>query len=313
MIDITTTASTAAISGSATTIENVYLGNGTGTWASGDLTKYTDVDNIYATNTKLTFADATKFGSNKLDLSKASADITITSVGASSGDLNTLFVNASDNDKITLTTDISGTQSITLTDATENVTLSTAITVADANLTNMVKGAAANDSISVEVGDNASGNALALTLSGAKDTVDVSAASGKTAALTITATGFDKTNDKIDFGTAAKKGALQNITLGSAVSDIKSITVTDGVLSLVGDGGVAITGASLTIGNVLLALKDANTKDALIDQVLLFTDKDSKNYLVTAGGTNASTDDVAIVLGVTTTDFNIANGVVTLV
>ena len=315
VIDITVAADTHAVSGSANLTENLYLGDGTGTWASADLTKYdANVDAIYATATKLVFASADKFDSKKLDLGKASADITITSVGADSGDLTKLFENATSDDKIALTL-ASGVTSVKLTAAAETIDASkvTPIAASTYNIAEKFVNIAANDTINgLKFGTQASGTTLALTLSDAKETIDISAAKGSGGALTITTTGFDKATDKIFFGATAAKGELTQTSIAAVDTDIKSITVTNGVLTLGGDSG-AITGAKLTIGNVLSALKDTKTKDALIDQVLLFTDNAGKNYLVTAGGTNASTDDVAIVLtGVTTKGFSIDNGVVTL-
>ena len=297
--------------------DKIYLGEGKNNLDASNYTFIGTDDLVANTTGKLKVAfDSLGTGANnkaKLDLTNVNANVTISGNVTNNTDLNTLFVSASGNDTITLDTSITNAQSITLTDAAENVTVSTPITAANASLATMLNGAAANDTISAKIGTNAA-QALALTLSDAKDTVDVSAAEGTGGALTITTTNFDKANDKIDFGAGATKGEKENTALNAAVdTDIKSITVTDGVLTLVGDGGVAITGTKLTIANALSALKDNNAKDALINQVLLFTDKDSKNYLVTAGASNASTDDVAIVLtGVTTEGFDIANGFVTL-
>ena len=302
---------------------NVYLGGdstaaGTTALDLSGVTKLFDntkaVDAVYANTTgTITLSGATTFGDTlKLNLSKVDANITISGDVSSGADLNTLFMSGNSGDTITLTTNISGSESITLTDASENVTLSKAITASSADLTTMLSGAAANDTISVKVGTQASGQDLALTLSDAKETIDISAAKGSGGALTITATSFDKANDKISFASTATKGELTQTSITAVDSTIEKISVVDGKLNLLTSGGAAVTSDKLTIANVLSVLKDANTKTALINQVLLFTDKDSKNYLVTAGASSASTDDVAIVLGVTTTDFNIANGVVTL-
>ena len=175
----------------------------------------------------------------------------------------------------------------------------------------MLKGAAANDTISAKIGTDGD-RVLALTLSNAKDTIDVSTAKGTGGALTITTTNFDKANDKIDFGADATKGELTKTTITAVDTDIKSITVTDGVLTLSGDADIA--NDKLTITNALAALSTNEAKGKLLNKVLFFTDKkDGVNYLITQGANNTATDDVAIKLtGVDTAGFEIANGFVTL-
>ena len=292
--------------------DKIYLGEGRNNLDASNYT-FIGADALVAnTIGKLTVASASLgIGVNKakLDLTNVNANVTISGNVANETDVNTLFVNASDNDKITLTTNISNVQNITLTNAAENVTVSEAIT-ADANLTNMLKGAAANDTISAKIGTDGD-QALALTLSNAKDTIDVSTAQGTGGALTITTTGFDKANDKIYFGPNATKGELTKTTITAVDTDIKSITVTDGVLTLSGDADIA--NDKLTITNALAALSKDQAKNALLNKVLFFTDKDGVNYLITEGATTNATDDVAIALtGVNTAGFEIANGFVTL-
>ena len=293
--------------------DKIYLGEGKNNLDASNYT-FIGTDALVAnTIGKLTVAfGSLGTGGNrkaKLDLTNVNANVTISGDVTNGIDVNTLFVNASDNDKITLTTNISNVENITLTNAAENVTVNTNIT-ADANLATMLKGAAANDTISAKIGTNAA-QALALTLSDAKDTVDVSAAKGTGGALTITTTNFDKANDKIDFGADATKGELTKTTITAVDTDIKSITVTDGVLTLSGDADIA--NDKLTITNALAALSKNEAKDKLLNKVLFFTDKDGVNYLITEGATTNATDDVAIALtGVNTAGFEIANGFVTL-
>ena len=293
--------------------DKIYLGEGKNNLDASNYT-FIGADALVAnTIGKLTVASASLgIGVNKakLDLTNVNANVTISGNVANETDVNTLFVNASGNDTITLDTSITNAQSITLTDAAENVTVSTPITAANASLATMLNGAAANDTISAKIGTNAA-QALALTLSDAKDTVDVSAAKGTGGALTITTTNFDKANDKIDFGADATKGELTKTTITAVDTDIKSITVTDGVLTLSGDADIA--NDKLTITNALAALSKNEAKDKLLNKVLFFTDKDGVNYLITEGATTNATDDVAIALtGVNTAGFEIANGFVTL-
>ena len=293
--------------------DKIYLGEGRNNLDASNYT-FIGADALVAnTIGKLTVASASLgIGVNKakLDLTNVNANVTISGNVANETDVNTLFVNASGNDTITLDTSITNAQSITLTDAAENVTVSTPITAANASLATMLNGAAANDTISAKIGTNAA-QALALTLSDAKDTVDVSAAKGTGGALTITTTNFDKANDKIDFGADATKGELTKTTITAVDTDIKSITVTDGVLTLSGDADIA--NDKLTITNALAALSKNEAKDKLLNKVLFFTDKDGVNYLITEGATTNATDDVAIALtGVNTAGFEIANGFVTL-
>ena len=293
--------------------DKIYLGEGKNNLDASNYT-FIGADALVAnTIGKLTVASASLgIGVNKakLDLTNVNANVTISGNVANETDVNTLFVNASGNDTITLDTSITNAQSITLTDAAENVTVSTPITAANASLATMLNGAAANDTISAKIGTNAA-QALALTLSDAKDTIDVSTAQGTGGALTITTTGFDKANDKIYFGASATKGELQKTTITAVDTDIKSITVTNGVLTLSGDADIA--NDKLTITNALAALSKDQAKNALLNKVLFFTEKDGVNYLITEGATTNATDDVAIALtGVNTAGFEIANGFVTL-
>ena len=293
--------------------DKIYLGEGKNNLDASNYT-FIGTDALVAnTIGKLTVAfGSLGTGGNrkaKLDLTNVNANVTISGDVTNGIDVNTLFVNASDNDKITLTTNISNVENITLTNAAENVTVNTNIT-ADANLATMLKGAAANDTISAKIGTDGD-RVLALTLSNAKDTIDVSTAKGTGGALTITTTNFDKANDKIDFGADATKGELTKTTITAVDTDIKSITVTDGVLTLSGDADIA--NDKLTITNALAALSKNEAKDKLLNKVLFFTDKDGVNYLITEGATTNATDDVAIALtGVNTAGFEIANGFVTL-
>ena len=301
----------------------IYLGNKNGATVDLDASDYTfaGVETVTATTDgelKVAFGSlGTSASKPKLDLAKVNANVTISGDVTNGTNLNNLIIldesaTAAAKDTITLTSSISTSENITLTNATENVTLSTGITATSGDLTTMVKGATANDSVFASVATNAA-KALALTLSNAKDTINVSAAKGTGGELTITTTGFDKDNDKIDFGTAAKKGALVATDITAVDSTIEKVSVTGGVLNLLTSGGATVASDKLTIKNALDAIKDTNTKTALKDNVMLFTDKTGVNYLITAGASSATTDDVAIVLtGVTTTDFNIANGVVTL-
>ena len=293
--------------------DKIYLGEGKNNLDASNYT-FIGTDALVAnTIGKLTVAfGSLGTGGNrkaKLDLTNVNANVTISGDVTNGIDVNTLFVNASDNDKITLTTNISNVENITLTNAAENVTVNTNIT-ADANLATMLKGAAANDTISAKIGTDGD-RVLALTLSNAKDTIDVSTAKGTGGALTITTTNFDKANDKIDFGASATKGELTETTITPVDTDIKSITVTNGVLTLSGDADIA--NDKLTITNALAALSKNEAKDKLLNKVLFFTDKDGVNYLITEGATTNATDDVAIALtGVNTAGFEIANGFVTL-
>ena len=294
--------------------DKIYLGEGRNNLDASNYTFIGTDDLVANTTGKLTVAfGSLGTGGNrkaKLDLTNVNANVTISGDVTQNTDLKTLFVSASGNDTITLDTSITNAQSITLTDAAENVTVSTPITAANASLATMLNGAAANDTISAKIGTNAA-QALALTLSDAKDTVDVSAAKGTGGALTITTTNFDKANDKIDFGADATKGELTKTTITAVDTDIKSITVTDGVLTLSGDADIA--NDKLTITNALAALSKDQAKNALLNKVLFFTDKDGVNYLITEGATTNATDDVAIALtGVNTAGFEIANGFVTL-
>lgn len=292
--------------------DKIYLGEERNNLDASNYT-FIGADALVANTTgKLTVAFASLgTGANnkaKLDLTNVNANVTISGDVTNGTDVNTLFVNASGNDTITLVTDITNAQSITLTDAAENVTVKTAI-AADADLTNMLKGAAANDTISAKIGTDGD-RALSLTLSNAKDTIDVLNAKGTGGALTITTTGFDKANDKIDFGASATKGELQKTQI-TEQDTIKFITVTNGVLTLSGDADIA--NDKLTITNALAALSKNEAKDKLLNKVLFFTDKDNVNYLITQGANNTAPDDVAIKLtGVTTEGFEIANGIVTL-
>ena len=293
--------------------DKIYLGEGRNNLDASNYTFIGTDDLVANTTGKLTVAfGSLGTGGNrkaKLDLTNVNANVTISGDVTQNTDLKTLFVSASGNDTITLDTSITNAQSITLTDAAENVTVSTPITAANASLATMLNGAAANDTISAKIGTNAA-QALALTLSDAKDTVDVSAAKGTGGALTITTTNFDKANDKIDFGADATKGELVKTQI-TEQDTIKFITVTNGVLTLSGDADIA--NDKLTITNALAALSKDQAKNALLNKVLFFTDKDGVNYLITEGATTNATDDVAIALtGVNTAGFEIANGFVTL-
>lgn len=302
-----------------TAVKNkIYLGEGKNNLDASGYT-FIGADHLIANTTgKLTVAfSSLGAGENKakLDLTNVNANVTISGDVTNGIDVNTLFVNASDNDKITLTTNISNAQNITLTDAAENVTVKTAITD-DADLTTMLKGAAANDTISAKIGTDGD-QALALTLSNAKDTIDVSTAQGTGGALTITATNFDKANDKIYFGPNATKGELEVTDLSAQIggnSTIQKISVVNGKLNLLTNAGEAVASDKATIANALATLADNNAKGVLLNKVLFFTDgATGTNYLITEGTSNAATNDVAIALtGVDTAGFEIANGIVTL-
>ncbi|MDY3776174.1 MAG: hypothetical protein SOZ73_02985, partial [Campylobacter sp.] len=295
--------------------DKIYLGEGKNNLDASNYTFIGTDDLVANTTGKLTVAfDSLGTGDRKakLDLTNVNANVTISGDVTNNTDLKTLFVSASDNDKIALTLKDDVT-SVTLTDAAETIDASkvTPITANTYNIAEKFVGIAANDTINgLKVGTQAANNALALTLSNAKDTIDVSAAKGQNGALTITTTGFDKANDKIDFGADATKGELVKTQI-TEQDTIKFITVTNGVLTLSGDADIA--NDKLTIANALAALSKNEVKGQLLDKVLFFTDKDGVNYLITEGATSNATDDVAIVLtGVTTEGFEIANGFVTL-
>ena len=125
VIDITVAADTHAVSGSANLTENLYLGDGTGTWASADLTKYdANVDAIYATATKLVFASATEATHTaKLDLSKAAATVEITAVNKAAASVADYFTGITADDTITFATATTANTSVTGSIGKDNITI----------------------------------------------------------------------------------------------------------------------------------------------------------------------------------------------
>ena len=174
----------------------------------------------------------------------------------------------------------------------------------------MLSGAATNDTISVKVGTQSSGQALALTLSDAQETIDISAAKGSGGALTITATNFDIAADTIKLGASVSKGSLSETSLSSSISSIEKAAITDGVLVLTGS---SLSESDLTITNALSALADSSV--SLTNAAVLFVDKSKSTgdtYLIltgTSGG--ATTDDVAVKLTGTIRSFDINEQLVT--
>ena len=151
----------------------------------------------------------------QLDLTSVDANVTISGAVTNGIDVNTLIKVDEDKaaaakDTITLTTNISGGESITLTNATENITIAAVTDSAD--LTTMLSGAAANDSVILQIGTVASAGKT-FKLSAASDTVKFTGVTATNNNYTIT-----------EFNTGDKAASVKTLVTGVTATRYETVT-----------------------------------------------------------------------------------------
>lgn len=272
-----------------------------------------------ATDKVVTIDDITNLST--LSLKDVDAKIKVAAEVNNGVNLGDTFTNASSNDKIALTL-ASSVTTVTLTNAAETIDASkvTPITENQYKIAEKFVNIADNDTINgLKFGTQTSGNALDLTLSAAKETIDISAAKGKSGALTITANGFAAADKFKVAESSAKATVLETKTLKNAleVDKITKVAITNGVLQLSKDAAVADAKLASAISAINAKYTEGSDKDvAAAKSWVLFTTTDSTDagtYLIYNGANNtATTDDVVIKLTGTISDFAIAENLLSV-